>query len=462
VGRLFWKFFIFIWLAQITAMLGVGGALWLEHHAGGAEAALVDTSPPAVFVVRSAATTLRDGGTMALRRLISDPRHPVFAVDEHGHELLGRDVSPIVLAEARHLHEADARAVREVSVAGEATYILYVPATRRGPDGRGDAPTPGDGPPPSPPDAPPGEEAFFPLPPMIAAFVVSLVFAALLAWYFSKPIRQLRSAFEAAAAGDLNRRLGPEMGQRRDELADLGRHYDRMAERLRAVLEGQRRLLHDVSHELRSPFARLQAAVGLVRQQPDKLEASMVRIERETMRMDRLIGELLTLSRVEAGAAGALDEEIDMADLVGTIVEDARFEAEANGRSVLALGDCSATVIGRGEWLHRALENVVRNAVKYAPEGGGVEVRSHVDDRERRLYVEILDDGPGVRESELSAIFEPFYRGLGASTTDGHGLGLAIARRVVEAHGGTIRASNRDGGGLSVEIALPIMSNVPG
>ncbi len=250
--------------------------------------------------------------------------------------------------------------------------------------------------------------------------------------------------------------LATVMGKRRDELADLGHDFDRMVRQLRALMDGQRRLLHDVSHELRSPLARLQAAIGLARQQPDKLENSLDRIEQEGTRMDKLVGELLTLSRLEAGVITSMDEEILIEELVDNIVKDARFEAEARRIQVNMTGNYAAMIKGNIEMLHWAIENVVRNAVKHTGDGTQVSVVGCVDIKKGSLVLSILDDGPGVPEAELDTIFEPFFRGRTAKGTDGHGLGLAIARRIVEAYGGTIHAANRPNKGLRIEIMLPV------
>lgn len=367
MGRLFWKFFFFIWLAQLTTIVGVSTTFWLEHRA-------LD------------------------QRMAAINRPPGFL--------------PGPPPDGRHLPGG-------------------------GRSGR-----------------PPGEHRL-PVVPLIAAMLASLIFAALLARYFSRPIRSLRAAFDAAAAGNLDVRLGADMGRRRDELADLGRNFDHMASHLASLMDGQRRLLHDVSHELRSPLARLQMAIGLARQQPDKIETSLARIERESVRMDKLVGELLTLSRLEVGAVGAMDEEIDLAELVANVVSDARFEAATSERLVSFAAATAAVVTGSAELLHRAVENAVRNAVKHTPDGGCVTVNLRLDAGGHNALISIADRGPGIPESQLGEIFEPFFRCAGTKSTDGHGLGLAIARRVVTAHGGTISASNRVGGGLSVEILLP-------
>lgn len=370
MGRLFWKFFFFIWLAQLSAILATGTTFWLAHRAEN-------------------------------ERLVS--------LDQ------GQRPSPEFWREGRPF-----------------------------PPGK----------PPHPPGPPRPGYPFVPVVPLIATLLASLIFAALLAWYFSKPIRSLRSAFEAMVGGNLEVRLGPVMGKRRDELADLGHNFDRMASHLNDLIDGQRRLLHDVSHELRSPLARLQAAIGLARQQPERLESSLQRIERESVRMDRLVGELLTLSRLEAGVMGAMEEEVNVGELLAGVVADARFEAEASGRTVEFSGCGEVIVTGNAELLHRALENVVRNALRHTPEGGKVTLEVRLD--ANNLRIAILDHGPGVPAKELNGIFEPFFRGGESQHTDGHGLGLAIARRVVESLGGSIRALNREGGGLCVEIMLPL------
>jgi two-component system OmpR family sensor kinase len=298
-----------------------------------------------------------------------------------------------------------------------------------------------------------------PVVPAGVGILASLAVAALLAWYVSKPIRSLRQAFDAAARGDLDARVGDSMGRRRDELADLGRDFDHTAARIKLLMDGQRRLLHDVSHELRSPLARLQAAVGLARQQPGNVETSMDRIERESVRMDRLVDELLTLSRVEVGMGFAREENVDLIELVNEVVQDASFEVDASPVSIAFDMDFSnldaANIKGSAEMLHRALENVVRNAARHAPAGTRVHIAGWRDRARREIHLMIADEGPGVPDSELETIFQPFFRGAAAQGTRGHGLGLAIARRVVEAHGGSISASNESSGGLAVEIRLP-------
>lgn len=439
MGRLFWKFFFFIWLAQITAIWGVGSAIWLLRHNESQNLEGVDTSRPVTFGVEAAAAALGYGGPDALRRLLQNHmRHPVYAVREDGQEVLARPVSSGTLDAVRQAlqHGLGSGTIRQVASAGH-TYLLFVP------DGGVEA---GGKPPPR----------LFPMVPVVMGTVASLIFAALLAWYFSKPIRLLRRAFQSVAEGRFDVRVEALMGRRRDDLADLGRDFDQMADQLQGLIEGQRRLLHDISHELRSPLARLQAAMGLVRQQPENIEPSLARMDRECVRMDRLVGELLTLSKLEAGGQGTPSQTANFAELLGDIVNDACFEARAQGKDVLWSGPGSAEIQGHVELLQQAVENVVRNAVKHTPEGTTVHIESAVDASLQCLRLVVTDEGPGVPEEELGLIFEPFYRGTTQEkNTDGHGLGLAIARRALEAHGGSIRATNRAGAGLRVEMMIP-------
>lgn len=308
---------------------------------------------------------------------------------------------------------------------------------------------------------PPDEHRPPPVGPILSAVLCSLLFSTMVAWYFSKPINILRSAFESVADGNLDLKVVPDMGKRRDELADLGRDFDRMVDRLRVLLDGQNRLMHDISHELRSPLARLQVATGLARQQPEKLDTWLERIETETVRMDKLVGEVLTLARLDAGVTnssrGNLVESIAMAELIADIVSDAQFEAQALGKRFELSGNCAALVRGDAGLLRRAIENVVRNALKHTAAASTVVLEAGIVGKELKLA--ILDLGPGVPEAELTRIFEPFFRGSGnQQSSDGHGLGLAIAQRILTTFGASISAHNREGGGLCVEICLPFIA----
>jgi two-component system OmpR family sensor kinase len=443
VGRLFWKFFIFFWLAQVTSVIGVGGAMWLRSPG------MERFRAPQSSAVAAAASTLRYGGPEALRWLLREqsrePAPSVFAVDENNRDILGRPVSETMLVQANQIRGSQDNfgSAEKVAAADGHTYLLFAqPPSYPRLDGRM--------------EPPPHDRGMLPpVMPLLAGGVVSLFFAALLAWYFSKPIRTLRAAFAAVSNGLLDVRLAPVMGRRRDELSDLGRDFDSMVQRLQQLMDGQRRVLHDVSHELRSPLARLQAAIGLARQQPERIEDSMMRIEREAVRMDTLVSELLTLSRLEAGMMGKLNEQVDLNELVSNVAEDARFEA-ATSNCRVEIEEHSGTIVrGNAELLHRALENVVRNAVKHSPSGGLISLKIQTNENQT-ISITISDEGSGIPEADMLSIFKPFFRSDQTKTSNGHGLGLAIAQRVITAHQGEIYASNRAGGGLCITITLPV------
>jgi two-component system OmpR family sensor kinase len=304
----------------------------------------------------------------------------------------------------------------------------------------------------SPPPPPPPHRML--LLPVGVGGGVSLLFAWLLASYVARPIRGLRAAFDSEARGDLGTRIGSAMGNRNDELADLGSDFDRMAERLQDLVNGQRRLLHDVSHELRSPLARLHAATGLLQQQPDRAPEFIDRIQRDTSRIDRLVGELLTLARLDSGIESISKEKFDLHDLIDEIGEDAQLEAEARQCTLSQSLPGALPVHGDVELLRRALENVLRNALRHAPAGSTVQVIANSSGG--NVTVQIVDAGPGISNKDIESIFEPFFRAPNAKPFDGYGLGLTITRRVIKLHGGTVTAENREGGGFIVSLTLPL------
>lgn len=458
MGRLYWKFFSFVLAAQLLATLAIGGAFWLKEAARAVPT--IDAGPPAVSMVKAADVVFQVGGIEAMRTLLRsiDGAHQLYVVDENGNELLGRDLNQRMLGDARELLALAQPypVVRELRSRDGRRYLVFQSqhdVTRMigsMPPFRNGVFLPRLQPPPA------NRASLMEFAGVVAAVVVSGFFAAVLAWYFAKPIKILRGALRDAGAGNLDTKAATAMGSRRDELADLGRDFDSMATRLAMLMDGQRNLLHDVSHELRSPLARMQAAIGLARQQPERAQPALERIEREGMRMDRLIGELLTLSRLEAGVAMARPELIMIDDMLAEIVEDATFEANLKSTAVTLAGDCQVAVMAQPELLYRAIENVVRNAIKYTQAGSTVTVECQADHAAGQLVVSILDDGPGAPPEILQDMFTPFFRGgLGPASQEGHGLGLAIAQRVVLTHGGSIRAENRSSGGLCVRIVLP-------
>lgn len=281
-----------------------------------------------------------------------------------------------------------------------------------------------------------------------------LIFSATLAWYLVQPIHRLRLGFSRLAQGELGARLCKEMGRRRDEIANLALDFDQMAERLQHLVASRDRLLHDVSHELRSPLARMQIAVALARQNPQKLDAMLDRIEAETSRQDEMVDELLTLERVESGAQ-IMNTPFDLCPLLQTIIEDTQFEAESAQVQITPdLASASAPLRGRPELLRRAIENIVRNAIRFSVAGQLVCIRQWCADQQ--AFIEVKDAGPGVTPELLTTMFDPFVRAQ--SDGEGFGLGLTIAKRAVEAHGGQIWACNGEQKGLVMTIRLPLMA----
>jgi signal transduction histidine kinase len=286
--------------------------------------------------------------------------------------------------------------------------------------------------------------------------LVSLIFAALLARYFAQPIRSLSKAFEEVANGRMGARVGETMSARHDELADLGKGFDSMAERLQGLVEDKQRLLHDVSHELRSPLARLQAAIDLMQQQPERSSEFVARIERESSRIDRLVGELLTFARLDSGIPGHQMQAFDLIELIEAVAEDASFEAETKQCRVLTRLPRKVCMTGDPDLLHRGIENIVRNAIRHTPQASCVTIHAETTADETELVLDIVDEGDGVVQSDLKMIFEPFNRSPTADRFRGYGIGMAITQRVVTAHGGKVSASNGREGGLVVSIRLPL------
>lgn len=289
---------------------------------------------------------------------------------------------------------------------------------------------------------------------VVLAVLVSGLLCYLLSRVLTRRLSGLRRAAAQLAAGDLDVRLAVR-NHGGDETDDLARDFNRMAGLLQQRIAAQRRLLADVSHELRSPLARLRVALALAEQNPAAVTPQLQRIEREAGRLDELIAELLSSQSDDS----AMDEHIDLVPLLRDLCNDASFEGRENGRSVhLQCTSAQALVLGDGERLRKAFDNVLRNALYYSPPDTEITVSVSIDVEE--ILISVQDQGPGIPAAELSRIFDEFYRvdSARARETGGYGLGLAIARRSILQHGGSITATNTSPG-LRMDITLPLFDN---
>lgn len=276
------------------------------------------------------------------------------------------------------------------------------------------------------------------------------VFGYALALHLARPLRRLRDAVDRFGHGDLATRIG---SKRRDEIGELGRAFDLMAERIDSLMTSERRLLQDVSHELRSPLARLGFAVALARSNDDR-DAAMDRIQKDVDRLSTLVDELLHLYSAEGDPQTRQVEDVPLDELLGALVDDCVLEAEAKDCRLEFHAEHPVVVQGDRELLHRAFENALRNAIRHAPERTPIEIDVRV--QADSASISIRDHGPGVPEPMLDAIFEPFQRVARdrSRSSGGVGLGLSIARRAIELHRGRVQARNAHPG-LRVTFTLP-------
>ena len=302
---------------------------------------------------------------------------------------------------------------------------------------------------------------------MAAIFLLAMTgFCYMLARSFASPILEMRAASRRFSTGELDVRVSPPVSLRGDELGDLARDFNEMAERLGVMIERQKRLLHEISHELRSPLARIQVAIELLRSADGTNNGDMIdRIEQESDRLEDMIGQILQLTRLEDKAWNIEPVPVDLVQLIGRIIADARFEAGSeferfrwNGGQ--DIGMTSVPVFATEELLGRALENVIRNGLKFSPPERSIDVTLSLTDGQagRMARIDVADHGPGVAADQLAQIFEPFHRCQEdrCRITGGFGLGLAITKRSIERFGGKVSASTHPEGGLVVTMTLPL------
>ncbi len=464
MGQLFWKFLLAFWLALGLAF---GGVFTLNQLSQSPEQHRSFKSPQGRFFLDNAQRLLDAGGEALLLEMVRQWQNEPFAreqllvLDSRGQDLLQRPVPPEALTARSNmvrLHSPQG-ALRLVLLERDGFWQQRIGAMRQRmtppPSGRPE----GGEPPPRPPF---WFNPFF----LLGAVVMTTIATSLwLAWYFAAPVRQLKQALSELPKQQWQTQLSPRMTERRDEFGVLARSFNQMAQQVYQAIVSQRRLLHDVSHELRSPLARLQLLTGLVRQNPADLAGALDKIEAEAVRLDQLVGEILTFSRLESGEVKPQLSAVPVHELLESICADAALEADNRQQQLRLLQNDEVTLQADAELLYRALENVVRNAIKYAGTGAQIQIVSQRGPGQ--LRIEICDNGPGVPEALLPLLFNPFFRA--DKQSEGVGLGLSIALRAVAACGGQIAAENLrqpdgvpataqepDRAGLKVVILLPL------
>lgn len=448
---LYWRIFFSFWLALAlilvgTVILAVNAALhnrnlrpWIQREQ----------------LYLQAAQAFRTGGSDALVKWVNGMRDDesfdrTFVIDPSGKEMTGRPLPAFLHSPTDDPKEPDRTtapispiggALVLVGVNGRAYHVVVGPLNLKQ-RMFGDLELPG-----------------VPTATLAIALIVSGGICFFLARYLVAPVDKLRLATRQLAAGDLNVSVSSSLRGRQDDLGLLAADLDSMAARLRNLLESKQQLLRDVSHELRSPLARMQLALSLARRQESGVERHLARIGCEADRLEQLIARTLKLARLERPGEGFDRVRIDLGELLDNIGADVAIEAEAQGCTVSIHSDPSLEVYGDPELIRSTFENVIRNAVRYSPAGSQVKIVARHAQGDTRAEVLVRDAGPGVPEKDLALIFEPFYR-VGSARDragGGEGLGLAIAARAVALHGGSISADNVRDGGLAVCVELPTL-----
>jgi two-component system OmpR family sensor kinase len=453
---LYLRIFVQFWVAM-ALIVGVSIAVTFAIAAHEYESQDMQRRPP---VAIRASEVLASNGVGALKHWLdankdSMPDREFFIVGPDGADILGRPLSPGAAHRLAFVdHDALAglepppvgrpppgnfrapRAAPQIVAADGSTYTILLGPRRRSIFGVLSVP---------------GIS--------LAVLGIALVVSALTSWWLaqhlSAPIRRMQEGARALASEKLDVRVSAGLDGRKDELAVLARDFDAMADRLKSTRSARTQLLRDISHELRSPLARMRVAVGLARQPQADLARQLDRLEREIERLDALISQVLKLARLHGADTPFKREALEIDEIIEAVVRDANFEGAVKNCSVQLRGAAHAAVHGNRDLLHSAIENVLRNAVLYSPPDMPVEVR--VSSTDSGILIAVRDHGPGVPPGELERIFEPFYRVAESRDRDsgGEGIGLAITSQVMKAHGGSAFAYNHAQGGLEVSLSLP-------
>jgi signal transduction histidine kinase len=439
--RLYWRIFLVFWTVIVLTTIvtvSINSIIYDDDVANSRRATMRATLDA---LAEQAQSVLDAGGPQNLylwlrSRQVMNPRPPLLIIGPDGREMLGRPMAGRRGQLTRKTQQqlvARTRQMELISPNGD-RYIMFVPRVE------------------------PRFGEWLLSPRMRAMFPVILVLISgfaclLLARYLTRPIRVFRAAGQQIAVGDLSARVGATVAARSDEFGALAKDFNHMADRIQLLIDSQQRLLRDVSHELRTPLARLQAAVGLIRQNPtNDIETNLARIEREGENLDVLIGQILNFARLQS--LKSIDRGVtDLGELVAEVVSDARFEGQTNQKDIIFQEDKRFLVNADEPLIRSAIENVIRNALLHCRSQTVVTLAQ--TDRSDRVSLTIEDDGPGADESDIRHLFEPFY----TARSGGVGIGLAIAHRAVELHDGKISAQNGLTHGLVIRIELPTIIN---
>lgn len=439
MGRLFWKIFMWFWGALILIALGV--ALSVKFYLEYSHFEIRQQLPKAQIAAVTLAIERADIDKVKeiLTTLGKFSQHPIFVLDENRRELLDRPIPTKMLPRRHEPRPPPPGLIRRKLFSSDGKRYLLLA------------------------QLPPHHRQHgyvWRLPysstiAIIIALAISTLVCFWLARYLTRPMKALSQVSNRLAAGELGTRVGS-LGRRKDEIADLARDFNIMAERIQTLIHGHTQLLSDISHELRSPLTRLEVALALAKREvADRDQQRLNSIERDLKRLEELINQVLTLSRLETSGANVRKTSFDLAALVEELVQDIQIEADQKNCHINLSVHNAEPVYGDSELLRRAVENVLRNAVYYTDNNTEVNIDYRVE--KECTVIEISDAGPGVAENKREEIFEPFVRTDQARerNTGGFGLGLAIAKRAMRAHGGVISAHNNPTGGLTIRLELP-------
>jgi two-component system sensor histidine kinase CpxA len=436
---LFWKIFLTMWLSIVGFSAAIG---WMNDKLAReqwAEEPANTFSRGMVRISQRAQQALLTEGRKGLRNeLLSIPRMTrshIYIVDQQGSEVLRRDQALKQLTDRRTLMDTSEFEDSQGNSFTIFTVNRTPPSTILAPGPQGTALR------------------------LAAAAIISALISFFLARSLATPLEELRKASRKIASGDLGTRVGQTMPSRRDEIGQLATDFDVMATRLQAMQLANQRLLSDVSHELRSPLARLNVALEIARKKGvGGIGSEIDRITLESQRLETLVNDVLGLLRESSETAASFDEDMDLTELLSDLVEVVNYEAPEGTPGINWTPGKACPFHGDRELIWRAVENLLRNALRHTDPDKGVVLALHVSKRKATAAITVRDFGQGVPEDDLEKIFEPFYRVQESRDrgSGGHGLGLSIATNAVRRHGGSLSAANADNGGLIVSLNLPL------